>query len=283
MTLISDLRSASRLAIDAFLPLLLITLAVCAVILVIMQLNPLYFVGIASLLFLGGFLLVPVWLVLGLAFCILMIEIFHQRSVRRAVLDVGFRWIPKGSLVVSALVTSLFLIFLTFVVSLILSAVLSLVLPAMMATGGAGGGGTFGGPFVLLVVWQLLGIIIISFVVSRIGLLPTISRRWDIGFSEAWQRQTVEYDPGFPKVRNRFFLAILALGVIEGVVGFAFSQALARSGLPLPVLTLVTTVLTMIFLSLFFGLMAHLVHTHQPPAQDEETAPAEPVAEGSPG
>lgn len=282
-TLVSDLSSALRLAIDAFLPLLLITLVVCAVMLAIMQLNPLYLVSVASLLFHGGFLLVPIWMLLGLAFFILMIEIFHHQSVRRGEPDVRFRWIPRKSLVVSTLVTSLFLIFLMFTISLILSAVLSLFLPALMSATGAGGGGGFGSLFILLTVWQLIAIIITSYVISRIGLLPTISRRWDIGFGEAWRHQTVEFDPGFPKVRNRFFLAILALGVIQGVVGYVISQVLGSSGLPVPVRMLATTVVSMIFLGLYFGLMAHLVHTHEPPAQDEGTAETGPVTEGSPG
>lgn len=272
--LLSDLKGALRLLGDAILPLSLITLAVCAVVLVTMQLNPFFLASIAAALFSGGFLLILVWIIMFVVFNILLIEVFHHRSMRRQASEVPFRWMPKSTLVVSVCITLVMTFVLILGVSLLISGASALFLSTLLSSDGPGGGST--ALFIGLAVWQLIFAVVLSFVVSRIALLPTISRRWDVGFGDAWRHQTIEFDPEFGKVRNRFFRAILALAVIQSVLWYVLSQLIVSLTGPGAVLMVVSSAVSMIFVGLFFALMAHLVHTHQPPVSDDGAVISDP-------
>ncbi len=272
--LLSDLKGALRLLGDAILPLSLITLAVCAVVLVTMQLNPFFLASIAAALFSGGFLLILVWIIMFVVFNILLIEVFHHRSMRRQASEVPFRWIDP---VVNANTGGLYDVQAGMKAALVKhehAGASALFLSTLLSSDGPGGGST--ALFIGLPVWQLIFAVVLSFVVSRIALLPTISRRWDVGFGDAWRHQTIEFDPEFGKVRNRFFRAILALAVIQSALWYVLFQLIVSLTGPGAVLMVVSAAVSMIFVGLFFALMAHLVHTHQPPVSDDGAVISDP-------
>lgn len=71
---------------------------------------------------------------------------------------------------------------------------------------------------------QSLLLIVIAFGISRFALIPLIARHHDVGFGEAWTRQTHGFGHRQGSLRNRFFRVFLVLLLLDSLFVLAVTQ-----------------------------------------------------------